>query len=207
MWLSSLQHQRHWQVWSFCKGWGDLWALCVCVFRNVVEWNYSVHKCGVLVKDGETCGWSGSFHVFRGLSLDMNDEETDGWWLCGFPEVLLNEILHRVPAMEDAEVRQLINGPETFTPDSSWLLGETAEVCGFWLQTPVNLVCSSSLLFGQWCLMFGEQDSSVVRVPDLWLKSHGFKSMQERRENFPLRGPTFCADSYFSICSTPVLLQ
>ena len=63
--------------------------------------------------------------------------------------MLLNEILHRVPAMEDAEVRQLINGPETFTPDSSWLLGETAEVCGFWLQTPVNLVCSSSLLFGQ----------------------------------------------------------
>lgn len=47
-----------------------------------------------------------------------------------FSEVLLNEILHRVPAMEDAQVRQLINGPETFTPDSNWLLGETAEVRG-----------------------------------------------------------------------------
>lgn len=40
----------------------------VCVFRNVVERNYSGHKCGVLVKDGETCGWSGSFHVFRGIA-------------------------------------------------------------------------------------------------------------------------------------------
>ena len=50
--------------------------------------------------------------------------------LCVFSEVLLNEILHRVPAMEDAQVRQLINGPETVTPDSNWLLGETAEVRG-----------------------------------------------------------------------------
>ena len=123
------------QVWSFSEGWGDLWVI----------WIVSCFQ--------RYC-WMKLFTV-AGLSLDMNDEETDGWWLCGFPEVLLNEILHRVPAMEDAEVRQLINGPETFTPDSSWLLGETAEVCGFWLQTSVNLVYSSSLLFGQWCLMFG----------------------------------------------------
>ena len=31
-------------------------------------------------------------------------------------------------------------------------------------------------------------DSSVARAPDLWLKGHGFKSLQERRENFPLQG-------------------
>jgi hypothetical protein len=46
-------------------------------------------------------------------------------------EVLLNEFLHQIPAMEQAQVRQLINGPESFTPDSHWLMGETAEVINF----------------------------------------------------------------------------
>ena len=32
------------------------------------------------------------------------------------------------------------------------------------------------------------RDSSVVRVLDLWLKDHRFKSLQERRENFLLQG-------------------
>lgn len=53
-------------------------------------------------------------------------------------QVLLNEILHRMPAMETAEVRQLVNGPESFTPDSNWLLGETAEVDNYYVATGMN---------------------------------------------------------------------
>ena len=34
----------------------------------------------------------------------------------------------------------------------------------------------------------GGRDSSVVRVPDSWLKGHGFESLQERQENFLLQG-------------------
>ena len=34
----------------------------------------------------------------------------------------------------------------------------------------------------------GDGDSSVVRAPDSWLKGPGFKSLQERRENFLLQG-------------------
>ena len=43
-------------------------------------------------------------------------------------EILWDEIAHRVPMMENAEIRQLINGPEAFTPDSSYLLGPAPEV-------------------------------------------------------------------------------
>ena len=32
------------------------------------------------------------------------------------------------------------------------------------------------------------RDSSVVRAPDLWLKGHGFESLQEQWENFLLQG-------------------
>ena len=46
-------------------------------------------------------------------------------------------------------------------------------------------------------------DSSVVRAPDSSLKGCGFKSLQEEREIFfSSPGSTFCADSYFGICST-----
>ena len=34
----------------------------------------------------------------------------------------------------------------------------------------------------------GSRDSSVVRASDSWLKGCGFKSLQERRENFLLHG-------------------
>ena len=36
--------------------------------------------------------------------------------------------------------------------------------------------------------LHGDGDSSVVRTPDSWLKGHGFESLQEQRENFPLQG-------------------
>ena len=31
--------------------------------------------------------------------------------------------------LETAQVRQLTNGPESFTPDGNWILGQSAEVC------------------------------------------------------------------------------
>ena len=40
----------------------------------------------------------------------------------------MDAILHRVPAVEQAEVRQVLNGPESITPDGLALLGEVPEV-------------------------------------------------------------------------------
>jgi len=40
----------------------------------------------------------------------------------------MDEMLHRVPALEQAEIRQVVNGPESFTPDGVPLLGEAPEV-------------------------------------------------------------------------------
>jgi glycine cleavage system T protein len=48
-----------------------------------------------------------------------------------FDELLTNSI-ERVPAMESAEVRKLFNGPEAFTPDGEFILGES-DVPGFWV--------------------------------------------------------------------------
>ena len=56
-----------------------------------------------------------------------------------FEPMMLNAI-HRVPALEHAEVKKLLNGPESFTVDGSFLLGESAETKGFFLGCGMNSV-------------------------------------------------------------------
>lgn len=45
-----------------------------------------------------------------------------------FVDVLLEGILNRMPQLNEAQIRQLTNGPESFTPDQNWILGESSEV-------------------------------------------------------------------------------
>jgi 4-methylaminobutanoate oxidase (formaldehyde-forming) len=47
-------------------------------------------------------------------------------------EELFTNAIARVPAMENAEIKMFFNGPEAFTPDADFLLGET-DVPGFWV--------------------------------------------------------------------------
>ncbi len=47
---------------------------------------------------------------------------------------LMENSIRRVPAIENAEVIQLLNGPEGFTPDGEFLLGPTS-VKGFWVAS------------------------------------------------------------------------
>ena len=55
-------------------------------------------------------------------------------------EPMMMNALHRLPALETAEVKTLLNGPESFTPDGSFLLGETAETQGLFLGCGMNSV-------------------------------------------------------------------
>ncbi len=55
-------------------------------------------------------------------------------------EPMMTQALHRLPVLETAEVKMLLNGPESFTPDGSFLLGETAETRGLFLGCGMNSV-------------------------------------------------------------------
>jgi len=55
-------------------------------------------------------------------------------------EPMMHNALHRLPCLEHAQVKMLLNGPESFTPDSSFLLGETAETRGLFLGCGMNSV-------------------------------------------------------------------
>jgi len=53
-------------------------------------------------------------------------------------EPLMEQALARVPALETAGVRELVNGPESFTPDGNFILGEAPEVAGFFVGAGFN---------------------------------------------------------------------
>jgi len=40
----------------------------------------------------------------------------------------MDQMMHRVPDLAQAEIRQIVNGPESFTPDGVPLMGESPEV-------------------------------------------------------------------------------
>ena len=51
---------------------------------------------------------------------------------------MMENALRRIPALEQAEVRMLLNGPESFTLDSQFMLGESPEVPGLFLMGGMN---------------------------------------------------------------------
>jgi 4-methylaminobutanoate oxidase (formaldehyde-forming) len=52
--------------------------------------------------------------------------------------VPLREGLHRLPALKEAGFERFVNGPESFTPDSNFLLGETPELAGLFVAAGFN---------------------------------------------------------------------
>jgi 4-methylaminobutanoate oxidase (formaldehyde-forming) len=65
-----------------------------------------------------------------GIAADFNGRLLEEDWPRFEP--LMEYAIVRVPSLEDAEVVRLINGPEAFTPDGEFILGES-DVRGFWV--------------------------------------------------------------------------
>jgi 4-methylaminobutanoate oxidase (formaldehyde-forming) len=53
-------------------------------------------------------------------------------------EVLMTNAIHRTPCLETARVKMLLNGPESFTPDGNFILGEAPEVRGYFVCAGFN---------------------------------------------------------------------
>ena len=53
-------------------------------------------------------------------------------------EPMLEQSLGRVPALADTGIKQLINGPESFTPDGNFILGEAPELKNFFVGAGFN---------------------------------------------------------------------
>ena len=53
-------------------------------------------------------------------------------------EPLMRNAIHRTPCLETAEIRMLLNGPESFTLDGNFILGEAPELPGYFVCAGFN---------------------------------------------------------------------
>jgi len=92
-------------------------------------------------------------------------------------EPMMINALHRLPALETAEVKTLLNGPESFTPDGTFLLGEATETRGLFLGCGMNSVgvatgggagmaLAHNIVHGHMPMDLGEADPA--RFPGCW---------------------------------------
>jgi 4-methylaminobutanoate oxidase (formaldehyde-forming) len=53
-------------------------------------------------------------------------------------EILMTHAIHRTPCLETAKVKMLLNGPESFTPDGNFILGEAPELGNYYVCAGFN---------------------------------------------------------------------
>jgi 4-methylaminobutanoate oxidase (formaldehyde-forming) len=90
-----------------------------------------------------------------GLLLGGFEPVAKPWGMAGIPgdfafsllpedwehfQVLMEQALIRIPALETASVRRHVNGPESFTPDGRYLLGEAPECKHFFVAAGFNSI-------------------------------------------------------------------
>lgn len=88
-----------------------------------------------------------------GLVMGGYEPNPIAWAVNGFPknfefqllesnfdhfEQLMELALGRVPALQNAGIKSLINGPESFTPDGNFILGEAPEVANYYVGAGFN---------------------------------------------------------------------
>jgi 4-methylaminobutanoate oxidase (formaldehyde-forming) len=66
-----------------------------------------------------------------GIPADFNNRLLPPDWEQFAP--LMENAIRRIPALAGAEIVRLIHGPEAFTPDGEFILGEAPEVAGFFV--------------------------------------------------------------------------
>ncbi len=104
------------------------------VIRDPDGYIYYKEEVGGLVMGGfepRAKPWNVS-PVPEGFEFRLLPEDWDQF------EVLMQAALHRTPCLADAEVKMLLNGLESFTPDGNFILGEAPEVAGYFVCAGFN---------------------------------------------------------------------
>jgi 4-methylaminobutanoate oxidase (formaldehyde-forming) len=95
------------------------------------------------------------------FEFQLFDEDWDHF------EQHMDAALARIPALASAGIKQMINGPESFTPDGNFILGEAPELGGFYVGAGFNAFGIASAGGAGWVLaewvMAGEPPM------DLWV--------------------------------------
>lgn len=107
------------------------------ILRDPDGYTYFKEEVGGLVIGGfepEAKPWVSPDQIPYPFEFQLLEEDWDHF------EVLMNSALLRIPALEVAGIKKFYNGPESFTPDNQFILGEAPEIENFYVGAGFNSV-------------------------------------------------------------------
>ncbi len=107
------------------------------ILRDPDGYTYFKEEVGGLVIGGfepEAKPWVSPDDIPYPFEFQLLEEDWDHF------EVLMNNALLRIPALEVTGIKKFYNGPESFTPDNQFILGEAPELDNFFVGAGFNSV-------------------------------------------------------------------
>jgi glycine cleavage system aminomethyltransferase T/glycine/D-amino acid oxidase-like deaminating enzyme len=135
------------------------------VLRDPDGWTYFKEETGGLVVGGfepDAKPWVAPEELPHPFEFQLLDEDWEHF------SVLMDSALHRLPVLADTGIRKFYNGPESFTPDNQFILGEAPDLAGFFVAAGFNSVGIASaggagLALAQW-IIDGQPDADLTAV-------------------------------------------
>ena len=107
------------------------------ILRDPDGYTYFKEEVGGLVIGGfepEAKPWVAPDAIPYPFEFQLLDEDWEHF------EILMTNALLRIPALEHTGLKKLYNGPESFTPDNQFILGEAPECANFFVGAGFNSV-------------------------------------------------------------------
>ncbi len=107
------------------------------ILRDPDGYTYFKEEVGGLVVGGfepEAKPWVAPDRLPYPFEFQLLDEDWDHF------SVLMESALRRIPVLHHIGIRKFYNGPESFTPDNQFILGEAPELDGFFVGAGFNSV-------------------------------------------------------------------
>ena len=107
------------------------------ILRDPDGYTYFKEEVGGLVVGGfepVAKPWVAPSEIPYPFEFQLLDEDWEHF------SVLMESALERIPALEQTGIRKFYNGPESFTPDNQFLLGEAPGLPGYFVGAGFNSV-------------------------------------------------------------------
>ncbi len=107
------------------------------ILRDPDGYTYVKEEVGGLLVGGfepEAKPWVSPEHLPYPFEFQLLEEDWEHF------EVLMDSAVHRLPVLAETGIRAFYNGPESFTPDNQFIMGESPEVAGFFVGAGFNSV-------------------------------------------------------------------
>jgi heterotetrameric sarcosine oxidase gamma subunit len=135
------------------------------ILRDPDGYTYMKEEVGGLVVGGfepEAKPWLPPDQLPYPFEFQLLDEDWDHF------QVLMDAAVERIPVLGDTGIRKFYNGPESFTPDNQFILGEAPSVRGFFVGAGFNSVGIASAggagrALAEWILE-GEPTADLLAV-------------------------------------------